>query len=716
MTFPLVITVVDLTISLFVLVLSLFVFRQDPARKINQLYGLTILAFAAWIISSSLSDITGFYGSEFGALFWARAAIVGPFWLCPLFLYFTYYFPRVSGEMNRWKRLAIFAIPAIAMFFVPTGYNVGEIMLESWGTNFTPGILYPVLFLCLFGFLGTALYRLGRSYRASLNSQEKAQIFYVFSGMLAFLIIGPTTNLILPLVWGIAWLSVFGPSLAMLIFGTLTSYAILKHHLLETWIVARMGTIFAILFAIIAFVYVFFASFLSRYIGGVAPLLIMPLLIVLTFEPLKKFIEDKTDKIFFSKHYKVDEVIDELTSTVYKSGLDLGKILSAFNEIVKRNFKVAKATVAVLTPKETFLADPAVDGVREDFELSFDNPLVEFLSVNSGFILNRDEILQNLNRGEMRLEADRIDLAPAAYEELVRLDFVLAIPITSAEKLIAIYFIGSKKSNDFFDHQDLQLLVHLTGEAGALINNARLYEDLKKLDEAKSNFISVVSHQLRTPLSAMRWTTELLLDGAVDKSSEREFLKDTYKNSIFMIYHLDDMLTALDVEDKEIELKKEVCALRQFIDEVLKENDAVIKSKKLDIKVVIAKEAGSIYCDPKKVKKVFEVMIANALHYSPDAGGKIEITGRKKADGDREFLEISVADNGLGISSEEQKYIFEKFYRGEEAKKTSPNGFGLGLFIIRAFARAHDGDAHFESAGRNKGAKFYFTLAMHDKH
>ena len=126
------ITVFDLIISLFVLGLSLFVFRQNPTRKINQLFGLTIFTFASWIISSSLSDIAGFWGSEFGALFWARAAIIGPFWLCPLFLYFTYYFPRSSGEMRRWKKVVIFAIPAIAMFFVPTDYNVADITIKSW--------------------------------------------------------------------------------------------------------------------------------------------------------------------------------------------------------------------------------------------------------------------------------------------------------------------------------------------------------------------------------------------------------------------------------------------------------------------------------------------------------------------------------------------------------------------------------------------------------
>ncbi len=704
------ITIFDLVISLLVLGLGLFVLRQNPTRKINQIFSLTILSLAFWIISSSLSDISGFYGSELGALWWARAAIIGPFLFCTFFLYFTYYFPEKTGDVSSLKIFGIFLIPLVSISFFHTDYNVSSITLETWGTGFVPGVLYLSLLFCLVTYFSIGLYRLARIYFSSKSSHERAQVFYVFWGSFAVISIGTMTNLLLPGIWNMAQYSIIGPAIAMLIFTTLTAYAILRHHLLETWVVMRMGTIFAILFSIIAFIYVSITSLLSQYIGGTVSLLITSLFITLTFEPLKKFIADKTDRIFFSKHYNLDIVIKELTSAVHNLSLNLNKILLVFSEITKRDFKVEKVAVAILTPKETFLVNPTAGGLDNYFELNMDNPLVGFLSENQDFILNREEILDNLNATDFKIEAFRIDLIPGAYEELVRLDFVLAIPLSVGGKLIAIYFIGHKKSKDLFTRQDLDLLDHLTGEAGVLINNARLYEDLKRLDEAKSNFISVVSHQLRTPLSAMRWTTELLLDGSVDKKSEREFLKDTYKNSMFMIYHLDDMLTALDVEDKEIEVKKEKCSSRPIIDEILKDNDVLIKNKKLDISVDLAEGTESIFCDCKKIKKSLEVLITNAIHYTPDSGGEIRIIVRKKSDGQKSLLEVSISDNGMGISNEEQRYIFEKFFRGEEAKKISPNGFGLGLFIVRAFARAHGGDAHFESAGRNKGSKFNFTI------
>ncbi|MDE2001164.1 MAG: hypothetical protein KGI60_01190 [Patescibacteria group bacterium] len=712
---PLIVTAIDLTMSLFVLVLSLFVMRQNPERKINRIFGVTIFFFASWIICSSLSDITGFQGSIFWALWFARAAIVGPFIFCALFVYFTYFFPKETHELTRWKVFALFLVPVIGVALFPTDYNVASVTLESYGTGFDPGFLYLVLLICLLLYFGFGTYRLIRASRRAKTYHEKAQIFYVVVAAVSFVALGIATNIIFPL-YGIDWLSVFGPSLAMFIFGTLTSYAIVKHHLLEVWVVVRMGTIFAIVFAVIGFIYVGGVSLLDQFIGGTASLLLTSFLVVLTFEPLKRFVEKNTDKIFFSQHYRIDDVLDEVTHSTHRLGLDLEKILENFNGLVRRYFKVDRSVTAVLTPRGTFLVTAGTASGEGGFELAVDNPLVEFLTVNQAMVINRDEITEELGEGAVvEKQAERIALLPGAYETLVRYDFTLAIPIALAGKLIAISFIGPKKSNDFYTHQDLQLLDHLAGELGVLINNARLYNDLKKLDEAKSNFISVVSHQLRTPLSAIRWTTELLLGGSVDKNSEEEFLEDTYRNSLFMIYQLDDMLTALDIEDRQIQLKFEQCSVREMIDEVLTDNDSLIKAKKLNIAVSLSPDATTIVADPGKMRKIFEILLRNSIMYAPAEGGTVEAAVRPKSDGDRRLIEISITDNGIGVAPEEQPHMFEKFFRGEEAKKASPNGFGLGLFIVQAFAQAHGGSAHFESAGRGKGARFYVMLPVYGK-
>lgn len=699
------ITVIDLLISLGVLSLAFFVLSQNPDRKINQIYGLTIFFFASWIISSSLSDITGFWGLERGALFWARAAIVGPFLFCPMFLYFTYFFPQENNPSAGWKLIAIFLLPVVSLIFAPTKYNVESVTLESWGTGFTPGYLYLALLICLVFYFGFGLYRLARSYRIVKFDHERGQIFYVFVGVISFVVVGIVTNIVLP-IYGIAQLSIIGPSLAMLIFGTLTAYAILVHHLLDVWVVVRLGAIFTLVFAIIGFIYVAGVGILSQYIGGIASLLITSLLVTLSFESLKKFIEEKTDKIFFRKHYRTEEVIEELTSVVHKLELSTDKIISVFNGVIKKYFKVERTAVAIMTPQK--FSGFAADGVIEKINLCSDNPIAQFISANPDFIFNSQELEKSWRGREIDLSVEKIELLPKVFEEMEKMGFVLAMPFSEDGKLIGICFVGGKKSGDWFTIQDIQLLKHLTGEIGIFLNNAYLYEDLKKLDEAKSNFLSVVSHQLRTPLSAMRWSTELLLSGEVDQRRQKEFLNDIYKDSIFMIYHLDDMLTALDIEDKEIKIRKESCDLRGLVREVLDDNAQLIKFKNLDMETDFAGQ-DDVACDYKKIKKIFEVLISNSINYAPSRS-MISIKGKEKFIDEVRWLDISISDSGIGISKDEEEYLFQKFYRGETAKKLSPNGFGLGLFIVKSFIKAHGGEIYFESAGRNRGCKFYFSI------
>lgn len=688
-------------------ILGVYIIYNNPRNILNISLSIFSISAAGWMFSiwSILNISDDFLIGKMPFIF----VIFGLAFLA----IFTYEFEPKILHKDPYIPIILLFIPNIFTFLTFSDKIITSVAVKDGYVINTYGGAYPAFAFMALAYILFSLFFIFYKYRNSFGI-DKMRLKYVFLGLALMLIPSSVTNLILPLIFRMQNFNSFGPISSTFMIMSMT-YAIVRYHLMDIWIVIRLGTIFALVFSSISFIYIGGISLLSQYIGGTAALLLTSFFVVISFEPLKKFIEDKADRIFFSKHYNFDQVIEEFTSMAHHLSLDLEKILISFAEIVKRNLKVGRLTIAILKPKGNFLANSAADGVLQEFELPPDNPLVVFLSANPDFILNKDEILQGLDRGSVNLDVSRIDLVPGAYEELVRLNFTLAMPIVSDGRLIAIYFIGSKKSNDFFTNQDLQLLDHLTGEVGVLINNARLYEDLKKLDEAKSNFISVVSHQLRTPLSAMRWTTELLLAGSVDKGSEREFLKDAYKNSLFMIYQLDDMLIALEVEDRDIEIKSEKCVLTPFIEEIMKENEVVIQAKKLDIKFSSEINEEAIFCDHKKIKKVIEILIRNAINYAPDLGGKIEIDILEKVAGDARFMEISVSDNGIGISPDEERYIFEKFFRGEEAKKISPNGFGLGLFIVRAFARAHGGEAHFESAGRNKGTRFYFTVKVEAK-
>ncbi|MBU6141734.1 GAF domain-containing sensor histidine kinase [Patescibacteria group bacterium] len=688
------------------ILLGAYVIYENPKKALN--LGLFFFALGAsgWILSLWATI-------NFPPALWvSKITFISPLVIVAFLAFFVYELEPKSFSRSLLAPVFILAAPSVFIILVLVNKVVTSVGIRNNHIINTYGSAYPFYGMLVLGYiLGSLFYLLYKYHKA--HGVDVLRLKYALLGLALMLIPSVITNLILPLVFKAQNFNTVGPISATFMV-ILMTYAIVRYHLLEIWVVVRMGVIFSLVFAAISFVYIVIVASVSQYtgLGYIYSLILSSLVITLTFEPLKQFIEKATDRIFFHKHYNFNNVIEELTSTIHTASLDLERLLKIFNEIVKSTFKVSEAEFAVLTSKDTFLAS---SDSKKDIELSPNNPLIEFLKMNEGFILNRDEIIHELERDRVRLKVVHIDLLPAAYEELVKLDFTLAIPISSDSQMIAIYFIGAKSSNDLFTTEDLRLLDHLTSEAGVLINNARLYGDLKKLDEAKSNFISVVSHQLRTPLSAVRWSTELLLDGTVDLKAQKEFLKDTYKNSLFVIERLDDMLTALDVEDKNLELKKEPCRLRPLIDEIVKENEFLVHSKKIDLTINLEPGSDTVECDTKKMKKMLEVLLNNAFWYVPESGGSVTLAGQKRVYGNEPFLEISVSDNGIGVSPDEQRYMFEKFFRGEAAKRMSPNGFGLGLFIVRAFARAHGGDAHFESAGRGKGAKFYFTVKREEE-
>ena len=682
---------------IFNVLLGGYVFFQNRKSILNLTLASFALSISGWIFSIwSLLNIN--ISLLMGEL---------PFIFAYFFLAFLAIFVYELSPKSKHGRIVFAVMLSLATVMtiltllsqVITSVKVeGNFIVNTFGPAYTSAVLLMVFYIIFI--LATLVYK----YRASYGL-DRLRLKYVLLGIAIFLIISVMTNLLLPTYFNIWSLNTVGPASSTFMIGTI-AYAIFRYHLLDIWVIIRLGVIFTVLFTIIAFIYVFLAGLLSQYIGGTISLLLVSLLVTFTFEPLKKFIENKTDKIFFRKRYRMGEVIGELTSIVHKLELNTNKIIFAFNGVIKKYFKVEKTAVAIMTPQN--FEGSVSDGIIERIVLRPENPIIQFISANPDFLFNRQELEKGLRNGDIGLSVKKKELAPSVFEAMENMGFVLAIPFSENGNLIGICFVGEKKSGDWFTSEDIQLLKHLTGEIGIFLNNAYLYEDLKKLDEAKSSFLSVVSHQLRTPLSAMRWSTELLLDGSISKAKEREFLNDTYKNSIFMIYHLDDMLTALDIEDKEIKLRKESCDLSGLLREVLDDNRQLMKFKNLNIDSQLD-SLEKITCDCKKIKKIFEVLISNSINYTRP-NGRIIIKGERKFINGIPRLEISVSDDGIGVTKEEEGYLFQKFYRGDEAKKMSPNGFGLGLFIVKFFIKAHGGEVYFESAGRNRGIKFYFSI------
>lgn len=231
----------------------------------------------------------------------------------------------------------------------------------------------------------------------------------------------------------------------------------------------------------------------------------------------------------------------------------------------------------------------------------------------------------------------------------------------------------------------------------------------KEIDEQKSGFISVASHQLRTPLSAMRWYVDLLLAGDAGKltKQQNEFLSDVHASIQRLASLVDDLLNVSRAESGRLVYAPKETDMKALIEQLVRELEGVIKEKKQKMEVSVEKDLPKANVDPKLFAQVIDNLIGNAVKYTPE-GGRVGINLTKK---DAKFLLLEIWDTGYGIAKDNQHKIFQKFYRGKRAVSMETVGTGLGLYIAKTVVDGSGGKIWFESE-EGKGTKFFVTLPV----
>lgn len=231
----------------------------------------------------------------------------------------------------------------------------------------------------------------------------------------------------------------------------------------------------------------------------------------------------------------------------------------------------------------------------------------------------------------------------------------------------------------------------------------------KAIEKMKTEFVSIAAHQLRTPLSAIKWTLRMILDGDLGQITEfqKEFIEKTYASNERMIDLINDLLNVTRIEEGRYLYKPTPTDIEPIIEFVAGSYGEEAEKKELKLRIKKpTRKTPKIMADVEKIRLAIQNILDNAIRYTKPKG---QVTLSLDYDKKSHQIKISIKDTGVGIPKDQQTRIFTKFFRGANVMRMETEGSGLGLFITKNIIEAHGGKIWFESE-EGKGTTFYFTL------
>ena len=349
---------------------------------------------------------------------------------------------------------------------------------------------------------------------------------------------------------------------------------------------------------------------------------------------------------------------------------------------------------------------------REIAEIERDKTLTMFENFPEGLMFFNNENKTALINPQINsfFNVNKEKLIGKGIKDLEKISSLSSLVAILGEKLSPVY----KKELEITENLILEIsvlpIISLAGEKIGTLVLLRNITREKIVEKLKTEFVTISAHQLRTPLSAIKWTVRMLLDGDVGKLTDEqtEFLKKAYQSNERMVNLVNDLLNVTRIEEGRYLYNPEELDMIELIEKTIIPLKEIAERKNLKFEFLKPKEKEiKVRVDKEKISLAISNLVDNAINYTKE--GKISI--QFEYDSKDKQVKFSVKDTGIGISEEQQKRLFSKFFRGINAIKAETEGTGLGLFIAKNIIEAHGGRIWFESE-EGKGTTFYFTLPL----
>jgi K+-sensing histidine kinase KdpD len=390
------------------------------------------------------------------------------------------------------------------------------------------------------------------------------------------------------------------------------------------------------------------------------------------------------------------EIINEISGTL-NSTLELEDLLQSTASAIYNSFGYFDVSIFLFSGDELALkahAGTIKDFLPEGYSQKAEEGLIGWVAMNGNYALVND-VSQDPRYLIHKYQNTRSELT---------------IPIKISDEVVGVLNIEDTKLYAF-DDTDVIVLQTLADQIASALNNAQLYEKVRnanakltELDNLKSEFLGIVSHDFRSPLSSIILAGKSLLKSEeVEKSTRfKEYMQLIVDQANRLIQLAEDTLSITRIESGQIHLQLKIVNIERLIKEAM---SLVKLSKRHNIGFSVDPNASFIIGDQAKLRQVIQNLLSNSVKYSPH-GGQIFVEVRDISDDEIQF---SITDEGIGVKPDDVDKLFQKFSRVESGDAQKIKGSGLGLWICREIIEAHKGKIWIESE-YGKGSIFKFTL------
>ncbi|MCK5591103.1 MAG: hypothetical protein KAI72_04030 [Candidatus Pacebacteria bacterium] len=703
--------------------LAFFVFKNNPKSATNQIFTLLSLVTSLWLIAMYLAVVPVLFSH---ALLLTRLTVFLAVPQILLFYMLAHTLPSNKLQMSKKTLSFIFGLSALVMILTLSPYVFTDVQMVNGFLKQFVGPGMPVFFVFALFFSGATVYVLLKKMKYA-QGIIRQQVRFVFFGIVIMLGLLIATILLPVMLFQNDFFVPFAP-LYVLIFLLMTAYAIIKYKFLDIRLVVARTVFYTALIVVTAVIYtsvLFFATtYLFKYPMELEIILFAGILttaIALSFGSLRLYIQKWTNKIFFKEDYNSEKLLSRLTHTMSRT-IDLDVMTNAILNILIKEIKISQAAFLIVNESGIDVKNVSAD------EDKYKNQINDTLSQKLKKICFRE------TKGKIQLFIFR-DMEEGEQKQLFReLGISVAIPVIVENDCVAILILDKKLSGEIYFQRDIDFLDLFASEAGIAIQNAKAYQEIKKLSEEleekvwertkelqasqvrelkkaqdvlslKDEFVFIATHELRAPVTAIRMFLDLIPKKKESFSKEHQKKLDYIAQASDHLHHLiNDILEIARSEASSFTVAVQPTNIVEIIDDEIKELSSTAEKKNIKVIFQAKDNFPKVMADPQKATEVITNLLSNAIKYNREDGTiKIGVL-----DQETEVL-VEVKDTGHGIPKNQQEKIFQKFFRAASRETSDILGTGLGLFITRMLVEKMGGEISFTSV-EGEGTTFAFSL------